>query len=247
MDDWADWKDVLNGTDIETAQLIVQLQLEDAEAVTPNARHLNPRSDANLARRLCENELRQLQSDFPGGKLGEDLEDDENDLQEALEAAAFGWKLKQWEGHVEHVPEPVPEPAPQPVRPIACTACADDYHPHNIARVPCGHRYCRGCLEELYTSCMTDETLLPPRCCHQEFPWAVVSRYLSQQCRSKFGQKRVELETKDRTYCYRPTCSAFIKLDAIVDSVGSCRNATVLHAQCASLDFTSVRVLEMKH
>ena len=77
--------------------------------------------------------------------------------------------------------------------------------------MPCSHYYCKGCLEELYTSCLTDETLFPPRCCHKEFPWIMARGLLSQRCRTKFGQKRVELETKDRTYCYLPTCSAFIK------------------------------------
>lgn len=60
-----------------------------------------------------------------------------------------------------------------------------------------------------------DETLFPPRCCHQEFSWELVRHHLSQRCKSKFGAKRVELESKDRTYCHVPTCSAFIKPDDI--------------------------------
>lgn len=75
---------------------------------------------------------------------------------------------------------------------------------------PCGDAYCDDCLESLYWKCMKDETLFPPRCCQKEFPWALARHHLSQQCRSKFGQKRKELETKDRTYCHRPQCSAFI-------------------------------------
>lgn len=50
---------------------------------------------------LLQRELLALQLDLPNRKLGEELEDLDNDQQETLEAAAFGWKLKQWEGHIE--------------------------------------------------------------------------------------------------------------------------------------------------
>ena len=65
-------------------------------------------SDAEVAQRLFQAELRELTyNDLPNRQLGEDIEDQQNDDEEAFEAAAFGWKLKQWEGHVEvGVPSP---------------------------------------------------------------------------------------------------------------------------------------------
>lgn len=95
--------------------------------------------------------------------------------------------------------------------------------------MPCGHKYCKDCLESLYYGCITDETLFPPRCCHKEFPYELVKHHLSQRCRSLFGQKRVELETKDRTYCYEPTCSAFI------DPAGYVRTRYALCMRCAAI------------
>ncbi|KAK3714051.1 hypothetical protein LTR37_008080 [Vermiconidia calcicola] len=214
MDNWDGWKDVLRNADVDTARLIVQLQMEDAAALTKTPRNHPPRSDADLARKLFEDELKQIEGELPNRQLGEELEDDDNDLQEALEAAAFSWKLKQWEGVVEHVPEPV--------KPVSCTACSDDLPADELLKAPCGHYYCPDCLENLYTSCLTDETLFPPRCCQQEFPWNLAKPYLTQRCKSLFGGKRAELETKDRTYCHVPTCSVFIKPDTISGDLASC-------------------------
>ncbi|EMD00145.1 hypothetical protein BAUCODRAFT_63170, partial [Baudoinia panamericana UAMH 10762] len=105
---------------------------------------------------------------------------------------------------------------------VACTSCTDTFLPHLVVKVPCDHHYCGGCLEHLYTSCMTDETLFPPRCCHKDFPWELVRHILTQKTKSLFGQKRAELETKDRTYCHIPTCSAFIKPDTYVGRAAPC-------------------------
>ncbi|KAK5123511.1 hypothetical protein LTR85_002549 [Meristemomyces frigidus] len=216
MDEWGDWQDVLNRADVDTARLIVQLQLEDIGAVVPDIppRARGPQPDDLVAGRVYKNELKRCEADVSSRKLGEELEDDDNSFEGSMEAAAFGWKYDEYKNTIERVPEPV--------KLIACTGCADDHHADNISQMPCSHYYCRDCLENLYTSSMTDETLFPPRCCHQEFPYDLVKRLLTQRCRSKFGQKRIELETKDRTYCYIATCSAFIKPDNYVGSGALC-------------------------
>ncbi len=58
-----------------------------------------------------------------------------------------------------------------------------------------------------------DESLFPPRCCRQPFPWELVRDKLSEELQTAFPIKRIELETQNRTYCYVATCSAFIKPD----------------------------------
>lgn len=74
---------------------------------------------------------------------------------------------------------------------------------------------------------MKDESLFPPRCCKQAFPYERVKALLSQRLKSAFGTKRVELETKDRTYCAIPTCSTFIKPSTIDGRVASCTKCHV--------------------
>lgn len=182
MDDWTDWRDVLNNADIDTARLIVQLQMEDAATLSTNVRSLAVGHDAEMAHRLFEQELRELQGDLPNRELGEELEGQDDDQQEAFEAAAFGWKLKQWESHVEvRGPSPqdsrrctccilghecnandellqyVTEPEP-PVKLIPCSICVEDVPSTDIVQVPCSHHYCRDCLEELYNECMVCNT-----------------------------------------------------------------------------------------
>ncbi|PIA88747.1 hypothetical protein CB0940_07774 [Cercospora beticola] len=56
-------------------------------------------------------------------------------------------------------------------RPLrACIACAEEKDFFEVARVPCGHEYCRACLENLFSMAMKDESLFPPRCDKQEIP-----------------------------------------------------------------------------
>lgn len=43
-----------------------------------------------------------------------------------------------------------------------CTACQQVVNYFDIARVPCGHEYCRDCLRGLYQASMTDGSLFPP-------------------------------------------------------------------------------------
>ena len=204
MDDWGDWQDVLGNTDYDTARLIVELQTQDvANLAATSGQH----GDAAFARSLLQQDLRQLDADLPSRLCGEYLEEDENELEESREVAAFGWALREGEDRIETVPD-IPKL-------VTCIACTDSYHHTKTVKAPCGHEYCNDCIENLYLSCMTDETLFPPRCCHQEFPWELVRHHLTQQCRSKFGSKRIELQTKDRTYCHVASCSVFIKPDTI--------------------------------
>ncbi|KAK5113333.1 hypothetical protein LTR62_003432 [Meristemomyces frigidus] len=205
MDVCSDWQHVLHGTDVETAQLIIQLQAEDIAAFTRNSElHNGPESaDNEFARRVMQDELRRCQADQRDRKLGEDIEDGANEHERAAETAAYGWAYDHWADRVEEGP-------PEPIKTIECTSCTEHVPADQAVKAPCGHDYCDECLDKLYTDCLTDETLFSPRCCHGEFSWIIVRHHLSQRTRSKFGSKRIELETTDRTYCYDPTCSAFI-------------------------------------
>ncbi|KAI6606176.1 hypothetical protein MCOR12_001285 [Pyricularia oryzae] len=48
-----------------------------------------------------------------------------------------------------------------------CTGCGDEFDFINVARCPCSHEYCRGCLNSLFQASTLDESLYPPRCCQQ--------------------------------------------------------------------------------
>lgn len=84
FEDWGDWKEVLRDTDPATARAIVQAQLEDT---TATASSYGGDKDAAVARHLFRKELRQLMFDLPSRETGEQLEEEDNALEEALEGA----------------------------------------------------------------------------------------------------------------------------------------------------------------
>lgn len=69
---------------------------------------------------------------------------------------------------------------------------------------------------------MTDESLFPPRCCRQQIPMAYVRIFLNSELVQAFEKKKIEFETPNRTYCYLPTCSAFINTQNISGERAAC-------------------------
>ncbi|KAG8630647.1 hypothetical protein KVT40_002266 [Elsinoe batatas] len=104
-----------------------------------------------------------------------------------------------------------------------CVACTNKFKLSDIGRTPCGHEYCGECLAEVFPAAMTNEAYFPPRCCRATIPLDSVRFFLPYDLVKEFRAKLLELETKDRTYCHVPTCSAFISPNSFVNDVGTCR------------------------
>ena len=109
-----------------------------------------------------------------------------------------------------------------PVIQIQCTACQDDSFDFDTLTAPCGHPYCRVCIAELFERSTVDESLFPPRCCRQAIPIEDIETLVEPALVAKFTDKSIELGTKDRTYCHRPGCSAFIFPDYVHGETGTC-------------------------
>lgn len=105
-----------------------------------------------------------------------------------------------------------------------CLICAESFPVDELARLPCSHDYCRGCLQKLFTSSLTDETLFPARCCRQKIPEMEpkIQIFLGGELLSKYMAKKVEMETPNKTYCHRPDCSTFIPPQNIENDVANC-------------------------
>lgn len=88
----------------------------------------------------------------------------------------------------------------------------------------CQHRYCRACLDQLFSLSLTDEMVFPPRCCSQIISFDDVRVYLSADTARDFERKRPELETVGKKYCHISTCSTWIPPTEIADDekVGTC-------------------------
>lgn len=111
---------------------------------------------------------------------------------------------------------------PKMVRP--CLICTDSFPVNDLARLPCSHEYCRGCLRHLFTSSLTDETLFPARCCRQKIPEMDphIQIILGGQLLSRYMAKKLEMETPNRTYCHRPDCSTFVPPQSIENDTANC-------------------------
>lgn len=116
---------------------------------------------------------------------------------------------------------------------IACTACGDGLSPDNTFRAPCNHDYCHGCIEDLITASMGDESLFPPRCCNQHLPLLDKNsepfEFIPEQLYTQFYKKKEEFETVDRTYCHVATCSRFLSTKADIRAdIGTCLDCHAL-------------------
>ncbi|KAI9744616.1 MAG: hypothetical protein M1818_002145 [Claussenomyces sp. TS43310] len=98
-----------------------------------------------------------------------------------------------------------------------CVACQEYKKSAQVARAPCGHEYCRECLQDLFNSAMNDESLFPPRCCRQAINPSAVQMFLTTELVRQYEEKRIEFAMPNRTYCCAPRCSAFIRPKDIVD------------------------------
>ncbi|KAH9433022.1 hypothetical protein MCOR02_007693 [Pyricularia oryzae] len=91
-----------------------------------------------------------------------------------------------------------------------CTGCGDEFDFINVARCPCSHEYCRGCLNSLFQASTLDESLYPPRCCQQRIPLDKNRIFLTPDLVGRFKAKEMELETSSKVYCHDPKCSTFV-------------------------------------
>lgn len=103
-----------------------------------------------------------------------------------------------------------------------CGACTSKYRAHDIVRAPCNHEFCQGCLKDMFTLSLTDESLFPPQCCKQPIPMSRCQHLLSTKLRGQFAAKKIEYETPNRTYCSRSNCSAFVPPSHTEGDIAAC-------------------------
>ena len=115
-----------------------------------------------------------------------------------------------------------------------CTVCGDARETTRLECPPqpgeAPHQYCGPCIKRLFESAMVDESLFPPRCCRTEIPISLVRHVLSDDTISRFGAKRIEFSSADRTYCSNPQCRVFLAPSTVQHNVASCPQCS--HRTC---------------
>ncbi|PHH74404.1 hypothetical protein CDD80_3099 [Ophiocordyceps camponoti-rufipedis] len=170
----------------------------------------------------------RLQATTPGD-LGESADSEsqthepDDELLRKLEALYVGFPGEDELDEAESSSWATMRNRPKTPQPTAvCTSCGDRRIFYDVARCPCKHEYCRECLASLFQTSMTDESLFPPRCCNQPIDVELNRVFLPSSLVYAFKEKKIELETPNRTYCHVPTCSAFITVEHIKSDIGTC-------------------------
>ena len=108
------------------------------------------------------------------------------------------------------------------VRMVLCEACTEAKFIFDVVKLPCKHDYCGECLQDLFTGCLTDETLFPPRCCRQPIALDSVQAFMTHGLVAAFKKREVEMSTLNRIYCISSACSSFIPPNRIADDKATC-------------------------
>lgn len=103
-----------------------------------------------------------------------------------------------------------------------CITCMDEFPACHLITAPCGDRYCKTCIGQLFNFATKDESLFPPRCCRQPIPLETATPMLTGAQVQSFLEKRVEFDTPNRTYCHNTTCGAFVAPDNISGEIAVC-------------------------
>ncbi|KAI5242700.1 hypothetical protein E4T43_04621 [Aureobasidium subglaciale] len=101
-----------------------------------------------------------------------------------------------------------------------CIVCGCREHITLIYASPCGHFYCRSCVNLRFESAIHDETLCPPRCCRQDWPDVsefsdILQGNVWRSALSKVAEVKVPVQA--RLYC--AGCSAWTPRELAFDHV----------------------------
>lgn len=108
-----------------------------------------------------------------------------------------------------------------------CIGCGDDLDKPQLTYLACGCSYCGGCIERMFDQALEDGRYHHmPRCCTGPIPFELIRRRLSPSLAKAYAAKKVELESKDRTYCHKTACAKFIAPHSIHNGQAFCQRCS---------------------
>jgi len=105
--------------------------------------------------------------------------------------------------------------------PSSCICCREDFTKESDAlqTLPCGHPYCQHCLAVMISQSTVDESKMPPRCCTQPIPGAVIKTVLTRDEQHAFLKAVLQYSTpwESRIFCPNTSCGEFIPPRSKID------------------------------
>lgn len=121
----------------------------------------------------------------------------------------------------QHDNPPPSEPAP------SCRICYDETNPSNLLKLPCYRSqncyYCSPCLTKLFELALKDEAHYPPKCHRRQISLNTARRYLPKSLIRQYQIKSLELSTKNKVYCSKVSCNAFVAPHSIHNGLAHCQ------------------------
>jgi hypothetical protein len=107
-----------------------------------------------------------------------------------------------------------------------CVACRSAFEGPELVKFRCHHKWCSDCLENKFKLALRDEQSYPPRCCYHIIALTDVVKHLSKPLVREFKSRQLELKTKNKTYCHKSDCSAFIAPHSIHNGEAICQKCS---------------------
>lgn len=95
----------------------------------------------------------------------------------------------------------------------SCVCCRDDFNRLTaLHSLLCGHAYCGDCLRVIINQAVMDESKMPPQCCTQPIPGAIIQDLLDRDGQQQFLKAVVQYSTpwESRIFCPNASCGEFI-------------------------------------
>jgi hypothetical protein len=145
-------------------------------------------------------------------------------------------------------------PAPEP---MSCRVCLENKIELDLLRLRCGCLYCDSCLTTFVTRSLDSGSSFPPRCHGRAISPDRAMEYLPEALLRSYRAKTHELSARDKTYCSKVECNAFVTPQSIHNGQASCQKCnTVTCVQCkenrhfgpcATGGVVALRALARKH
>ncbi|KAI0555307.1 hypothetical protein F4679DRAFT_578693 [Xylaria curta] len=106
----------------------------------------------------------------------------------------------------------LPQPYDKSSKIHACVICGDSVPTKKSTKLQCGHRWCRPCLKRRFKISVEDAQNMPPTCCTTDIiPLKHVNEMFNDDFKRTWNEKYAAFSARDRNYCPRAKCRAWIR------------------------------------